>query len=134
MGMCTYQGSTGGITYNGFGWVTYDFGTPVEAKSFRLVRWNTGYSQWLKEGDALGPWYIKGSTDNVNWDILYTGQPVDDTAAQEVLEDFVAITDAPTAAPTAAPTVPTASTASSPASAKGDPHLQNINGQRFDLM
>jgi hypothetical protein len=44
-------------------------------------------------------------------------------------------TAAPTAYPTAAPTaVSTASSSSPSASAKGDPHLQNINGQRFDLM
>merc|ERR1719476_1025363 len=45
-------------------------------------------------------------------------------------------TPSPTAAPTAAPTPsPTAyPTVSSPVSAKGDPHLQNIGGQRFDLM
>jgi hypothetical protein len=53
------------------------------------------------------------------------------------MEVFTGITSwgqPPTSAPTTASLPATGSVSGSPASAKGDPHLQNINGQRFDLM
>ncbi|CAK0873156.1 unnamed protein product [Prorocentrum cordatum] len=48
-------------------------------------------------------------------------------SAQDV-NDVYAATPAPTPAPTQAVTPPTSATAT------GDPHLQNIHGERFDLM
>jgi hypothetical protein len=58
---------------------------------------------------------------------------------KKVIDGVFPPTAAPTPPPTPSPTAPptTASTAGTnggSTSAKGDPHLQNINGQRFDLM
>jgi len=51
----------------GWGWFHYHFAEPVVPKSFKIVKYKAGYDHWPR-----GPWYIKGSSDGEQWDILYS--------------------------------------------------------------
>jgi len=76
-----------------------------------------------------------GNTNGLHWNSGKSSWLFDTSLVDlELYIDATAPTPAPTPAPTLAPTpAPTPVTTPTAASATGDPHLQNLHGERFDL-
>jgi len=93
------------------GWLQYDFQTPTTVAEYKIEALN-GHGK----GHNIKSWQFEGSDDGQTWEVLDERTDQAQWANAEVR------------------TFPVQSTAGGSGKAGGDPHVQNVKGERFNIV
>jgi hypothetical protein len=130
---CWDSKAQGGVEGPGPVTVTIDFGTPLSFTEYYVAFQSDHWSNPTTPARAPSTWILEASNDGVTYNTVHTQASKPTTWSQGsavdagwLSVDLSGVASAPTAPPTQGGTTG--------AAAVGDPHLQNIHGERFDLM